>query len=116
MVERTIRIDNRQVGHPLLFDQITQAGEQFHQARDDLIEQALQFIAIMGRAGYLRVKDRILGFLKRHAPPSEVSRVRYNIGLVMFCLPILFAWLSGYAALTCPGSYRIRFPTRSSAG
>lgn len=33
------------VGHDLLFDPITQAGQHFQQARDALIEQALQFIA-----------------------------------------------------------------------
>lgn len=67
-------------------------------------------VAIMGRAGYLRVKDLMLGFVKRHAPPREVSRVRYNIGLVMFCLPISFAWLSGYAAEFIPGFVRNPLP------
>ena len=54
-------------------------------------------IAVMGKPGYLYIRGIVLGFLKRHAPPREVSRTRYNVGLVMFMLPILFGWLTPYA-------------------
>ncbi len=60
-------------------------------------------IAVMGKPGYVYIKSLIFGFLKRHSPPDEVSRSRYNIGLVMFCIPILFAWASIYAADYIPG-------------
>ena len=43
--ERFIRIDVGQVGHVLLFNQMTLAGEHVHQTRDDLVEQDLQLIA-----------------------------------------------------------------------
>ena len=33
------------VAHALLFEQIAQAGQHFHAARDDLVEQVLQLIA-----------------------------------------------------------------------
>ncbi len=60
-------------------------------------------VAIMGKPGYQYIKTRIFGFLKRYGPPREVSRARYNVGLVMFCMPILFAWLSIYLAEYIPG-------------
>jgi hypothetical protein len=60
-------------------------------------------IAVMGKNGYVYVKNRVLGFLKRHGPPEKVSRRRYTIGLIMFSLPILFAWLSVYIANWVPG-------------
>lgn len=55
-------------------------------------------VAVMGKRGYTYIKTRIFGFLKQHGPPKEVSRLRYTIGLVMFCLPILFGWVFPYAA------------------
>ena len=53
--------------------------------------------AVMGKNGYADIKNRIFGFLKQYAPPKEVSRGRYNIGLLIFAIPILFGWLSPYA-------------------
>jgi hypothetical protein len=60
-------------------------------------------IAIMGKAGFNYIKERIFGFLKKHGPPDRVSRTRYHIGLAMFMLPILFGWLAPYAAHHVPG-------------
>ena len=59
--------------------------------------------AVMGKAGYATVKDRIFGLLKRYGPPEEVGRARYTIGLVSFAIPILFGWLSPYAGTLIPG-------------
>ena len=55
-------------------------------------------IAVMGKPGYQFIKSRVFGFLKQYGPPKEVSRTRYNIGLVMFCVPLVFGWMSPYAA------------------
>jgi hypothetical protein len=55
-------------------------------------------IAVMGKPGFLYIKSRVFGLLRQVGPPREVSRARYNSGLVMFSLPILFGWLSIYAA------------------
>ncbi len=60
-------------------------------------------IAVMGKPGYVYIKSRVFGFLKRYSPPDEVSRSRYNIGLVIFFVPILFGWISIYAADYIPG-------------
>ena len=60
-------------------------------------------IAVMGKSGYAYIRNRIFGFLKHYGPPAEVSHTRYAIGLVMFVVPILFAWLAPYAEGYIPG-------------
>jgi hypothetical protein len=60
-------------------------------------------IAVMGKPGYQYIKSRVFGFLKQYGPSKEVSRTRYNIGLVMFCVPLVFGWMSPYAADLIPG-------------
>lgn len=60
-------------------------------------------IAVMGKSGYVTIKNRVFGFLKRHGPPETVSRRRYTIGLIMFSAPMLFAWISIYIADWIPG-------------
>jgi hypothetical protein len=60
-------------------------------------------IAIMGKSGFNYMKDRIFTFLKKHAPPDRVSPRRYRIGLVMFVVPILLAWLGPYVLHLVPG-------------
>ncbi|CAB1085198.1 hypothetical protein D1AOALGA4SA_12688 [Olavius algarvensis Delta 1 endosymbiont] len=63
----------------------------------------LAAVAIMGKSGYNLIKTRIFGFLKKHGPPDRVSLTRYRIGLIMFLLPVLFAWLGPYGAHRIPG-------------
>jgi len=60
-------------------------------------------IGVMGKDGYAFIKSRVFGFLKQYGPPEDVSRIRYNFGLVMFSVPILFGWVSIYAAPMIPG-------------
>jgi hypothetical protein len=60
-------------------------------------------VAVMGKSGYAFIKNRVFGFLKQHGPPQKVSRGRYNIGLVIFCVPLLFGWLSPYIFKWVPG-------------
>ena len=60
-------------------------------------------IAIMGKSGYDLIKERIFSFLKKHGPPDRVSLARYRIGLAMFLLPVVFAWLGPYGAHLIPG-------------
>jgi hypothetical protein len=70
-----------------------------------LVSEALGVsgVAIMGKPGYLYIKRRVFGFLKQYGPPKEVSRRRYNTGLVLFCVPIAFGWLSIYLVDWIPG-------------
>jgi hypothetical protein len=60
-------------------------------------------VAVMGKSGFAFMKKRVFGFLKQHGPPQKVSRGRYHIGLVLFCVPLLFAWLSPYITKWVPG-------------
>ena len=60
-------------------------------------------IAVMGKPGFAFIKNRVFGFLKQYGPPDRVSRLRYTIGLIMFCLPLLFALVSVYLAELIPG-------------
>lgn len=60
-------------------------------------------VAIMGKPGYVYIKNQIFSFLKQYGPSREVSRRRYQIGLVMFCIPLLFGWVSMYVATYIPG-------------
>ncbi len=59
-------------------------------------------VAVMGKSGYDFIKNRVFGFLKQYGPPQKVSRGRYNIGLVVFCVPFLFGWLSPYISKWVP--------------
>ena len=58
----------------------------------------LAAVAIMGKTGFDYLKQRVFGFLKRHAPPEQVSRTRYRIGLVLFLVPFVLAWVQPYAS------------------
>ena len=60
-------------------------------------------VAVMGKSGYAYIKNRVFGFLKQYGPPQKVSRGRYNTGLVIFCVPLLFGWLSPYISKWVPG-------------
>ena len=66
-------------------------------------------IAIMGKSGYNLIKVQIFSFLKKHGPLDRVSLTRYRIGLVMFVLPVIFAWLGPYGAHLIPGYGTHRF-------
>jgi len=66
-------------------------------------------IAIMGKSGFNYFKERFFSFLKKYGPADRVSRTRYRIGLVMFCLPIFFGWLAPYFPHIVPGYETHRF-------
>jgi hypothetical protein len=69
----------------------------------------LAAVAVMGKSGYALIKKKLLGFIKKYGPPNKVSRLRYRIGLAMFCTPIVFGWVSIYAARWIPGFGRDPF-------
>lgn len=53
-------------------------------------------VSIMGKTGYELIKKQVLSRLSFLAPSDSVSLFRYRIGLVMFCLPIIFGILYPY--------------------
>ncbi len=66
-------------------------------------------IAVMGREGFDVIKSRFYSFIKRHGPPDRVSKPRYNLGLAMLLLPLVFAVLGPYFFHFIPvfDSYRL---------
>ena len=56
-------------------------------------------VAILGKDGFAFLRSKLGKFLKPLAPPDEVSKIRYFVGLVLFCLPLIFAFLSPYLKL-----------------
>ena len=65
--------------------------------------------AIMGKVGFLHIKERLLGFFKKYGPADRVSPLRYRIGLLMFVIPLLFGWLAPYVSHIIPGYEANRF-------
>jgi hypothetical protein len=66
-------------------------------------------IAILGKAGFTFLKQKLFAVLKRAAPVDSVSRIRYRIGLVLFCFPLLMGWLAPYVDDLIPryGDYHV---------
>ncbi|MCF3642552.1 transporter suffix domain-containing protein [Rhizobium sp. TRM95111] len=62
----------------------------------------LLVIAVMGKSGFQQLKSRIFSYF-RLAPEESISRTRYNLGLVMFVLPLLSSWLEPYVDALWPG-------------
>ncbi len=62
----------------------------------------LATVALVGKAGFSYIKQQAFGKLIKLAPPREVSNVRYYIGLAMFSLPFLVAFLGPYFAQWVP--------------
>lgn len=65
----------------------------------------LLVIAIMGKAGFQELKRRLFGYVSALAPSAEleVGPVRHRIGLLMFCLPLVSAFLEPYIDHIWPG-------------
>ena len=59
--------------------------------------------AVLGKPGFEHLKGILFALLRRLTPPDSVSLARYRAGLVMFVLPILFAWISIYVPGLIPG-------------
>ena len=56
-------------------------------------------IGVMGKAGFAALKAKLFHSL---APPREVSQMRYRIGLVLFCFPLLQGLLETWASHLAP--------------
>lgn len=68
--------------------------------------------AVLGKQGFDYLMRRIKGafgrFFWEHGPPETVGTTRYRIGLVMFTIPIVVAWITPYAFHHLPGYERYR--------
>ena len=54
-------------------------------------------IAVLGKPGFAYVKSRIMVLLRRYGSPKEVGPVRYYIGLTLWLIPAVYAWIIMYA-------------------
>jgi|HubBroStandDraft_6_1064221.scaffolds.fasta_scaffold05774_7 hypothetical protein len=62
-------------------------------------------IAILGKAGFNHLKWLLFGLLRKLGPPQQVSHRRYRLGLILFMVPVLMAWIEPYTdAIVGPGS------------
>ena len=52
-------------------------------------------IAVLGKDGYELVKNLAKRIL-RDLVPDKVTRLRYNVGLLMFVIPVMMGWLAPY--------------------
>lgn len=59
-------------------------------------------VAFLGREGFDWLKKLVFGAVRRHVFPDQVGRLRYGIGLVLFFVPIVLAWLAPYIADLAP--------------
>jgi hypothetical protein len=57
---------------------------------------------VLGKDGFAWLKQKLLAVLRRHTEPAAVSRTRYRIGLVLFGVPLVTAWLHPYLAHFLP--------------
>ncbi|WP_223414373.1 MULTISPECIES: transporter suffix domain-containing protein [unclassified Pseudomonas] len=62
-------------------------------------------IAVMGKAGFQQLKSTVFGYVSKLAPATdtEVGPWRHRIGVVMFCLPLISAFLEPYVDSIWPG-------------
>jgi hypothetical protein len=70
---------------------------------------SLLAVALLGKAGFNYLKEKIFRILKGYALPKEVSRARYRLGLAMFILPLFLGWLGAYVFHLIPGYAEHRF-------
>ena len=52
--------------------------------------------AVLGKEGFAWLKGKIFKFLKRALPPDRVGPIRHRIGVTLFVIPLIMAWLLPY--------------------
>ena len=60
-------------------------------------------VALVGKPGFQFIKTRVLGAVLKLGPPRMVGPMRYRIGLLLFVLPLLLAFVSPYVGDLYPG-------------
>jgi len=62
----------------------------------------LASVIVLGRPGFDRLKGHIAGAVRSYLMPDEVGPWRYRVGLVLFVLPLVFAWKAPYVTELMP--------------
>ena len=65
----------------------------------------LTAVAFVGKAGFVELRRMAFGWLKSTVFKSHVSRFRYRVGLVLFVVPLLLAWLDPYLRVVTDESF-----------
>jgi hypothetical protein len=60
-------------------------------------------VAVLGKQGFAQLKEIFFSRFRKITEPAAVSLTRYRIGLVMFFMPLLSAWLQPYIVHFFPG-------------
>jgi hypothetical protein len=58
--------------------------------------------AILGKENFELIKSATFSFLKRLRPTARVSKTRYIVGLVLFLIPVIPAYVMAYAPQWLP--------------
>lgn len=53
-------------------------------------------VAIMGKEGFHYLKRYIRLLFKLYGPPDKVGKIRYRMGLILFCVPLVFGFIAPY--------------------
>ena len=53
-------------------------------------------VAVLGKQGFAQLKAMIFAKLRAVTKPTQVSRARYHVGLVMLLAPLALGWLLPY--------------------
>jgi hypothetical protein len=65
-------------------------------------------VGILGKPSYLYIKSIFRHSLVRVIRPYHASRLRYNIGLILFCLPIIPTYIMAYAPQFFTSTFYLR--------
>jgi len=53
-------------------------------------------VGILGKEGFQYLKKTIFGWFRKYGPPNTVSKTRYNVGLILFSIPLILGLVQPY--------------------
>lgn len=56
----------------------------------------LTSVALVGKDGFMQLRSLALGWIRSVIFSRRISKARYQVGLVLFVIPFLMAWVSPY--------------------
>jgi hypothetical protein len=72
-------------------------------------------VALMGKENFERFKTVLFSAMGRIKPAGGVSKRRHNIGLAMFCVPLIPTYLQAYKPAWLPDSSSLRWQVKVAA-
>jgi hypothetical protein len=71
--------------------------------------------ALMGKENYERFKEAAFKFIGHIKPSGGVGKMRYHIGLVMFCVPLLPTYVQAFKPEWLPDNSPLRWQVKIAA-